>query len=191
MLFYDAVNPAPNPRRVRIYLAEKGLTVPSEKVSIPKGEHKGEAYRAVQGNSLDSRLLVQRAHLDLLAGDPASARSTLEAVPRTAPAYAQAQALLSNVYLVQNRKTDSRIAAQRAVDANPGSPSALLALSLVEQSSFRLQAARYAAGQARALDPRLVQADIQYAILQFGFGETAKAEQVLRQAIGAAPREAR
>ena len=46
MLFYDAVNPAPNPRRVRIYLAEKGLTVPSEKVSIPKGEHKGEAYRA-------------------------------------------------------------------------------------------------------------------------------------------------
>ena len=47
MLFYDAVNPAPNPRRVRIYLAEKGLTVPSETVSIPKGEHKGEAYRAV------------------------------------------------------------------------------------------------------------------------------------------------
>jgi glutathione S-transferase len=47
MLFYDAINPAPNPRRVRIYLAEKGLSVPSEQISIPRGEHKGEAYRAI------------------------------------------------------------------------------------------------------------------------------------------------
>jgi glutathione S-transferase len=47
MLFYDAINPAPNPRRVRIYLAEKGLSVPSEQISIPRGEHQGEAYRAV------------------------------------------------------------------------------------------------------------------------------------------------
>jgi glutathione S-transferase len=47
MLFYDAVSPAPNPRRVRIYLAEKGLTVPTEQVSIPKREHKSEEYRSV------------------------------------------------------------------------------------------------------------------------------------------------
>lgn len=49
MLFYDAANPAPNPRRVRIYLAEKGLSVPSEQLSIPLGEHRGEAYLAVNG----------------------------------------------------------------------------------------------------------------------------------------------
>ena len=47
MLFYDAVNPAPNPRRVRIYLAEKGLSVPSETLSIVAGEHKAPAYLAV------------------------------------------------------------------------------------------------------------------------------------------------
>ena len=47
MLFYDAVNPAPNPRRVRIYLAEKGLSVPSEILSIRDGEHKGEAFLKV------------------------------------------------------------------------------------------------------------------------------------------------
>ena len=47
MLFYDAVNPAPNPRRVRIYLAEKGLSVPSTELSIAKGEHKSAEYRAV------------------------------------------------------------------------------------------------------------------------------------------------
>ncbi len=47
MLFYDAVNPAPNPRRVRVYLAEKGLSVPSTQLSIPKGEHKSVDYRAI------------------------------------------------------------------------------------------------------------------------------------------------
>ena len=47
MLFYDAVNPAPNPRRVRIFLAEKGLKVPTEILSITAGEHKQEVYLAV------------------------------------------------------------------------------------------------------------------------------------------------
>ena len=40
MLFYDSANPAPNPRRVRIFLAEKGLRVPMAHVSIREGEHR-------------------------------------------------------------------------------------------------------------------------------------------------------
>ncbi len=47
MLFYDSATPAPNPRRVRIFLAEKGVRVPMAHVSIPKGEHKGDAFLAV------------------------------------------------------------------------------------------------------------------------------------------------
>lgn len=47
MLFYDAANPAPNPRRVRIFLAEKGLKVPTELLSIPTGEHKKPEFLAV------------------------------------------------------------------------------------------------------------------------------------------------
>lgn len=47
MIFYDSGMPAPNPRRVRIFAAEKGIELPSEQVSIPKGEHKSEAYRAI------------------------------------------------------------------------------------------------------------------------------------------------
>lgn len=47
MLFYDAVNPAPNPRRVRIFLAEKGLKVPTQQLSIIAGEHKQPAFLAV------------------------------------------------------------------------------------------------------------------------------------------------
>jgi glutathione S-transferase len=37
---------APNPRRVRIFLAEKGITVPTVQVDIAKAENRGEAYLA-------------------------------------------------------------------------------------------------------------------------------------------------
>lgn len=47
MIFYDSAMPAPNPRRVRIFAAEKGIDLPREEVSILKGEHKSEAYRAI------------------------------------------------------------------------------------------------------------------------------------------------
>lgn len=45
-IFYDAPNPAPNPRRVRIYLAEKGISVPTKELSIIKGEHKAAEFTA-------------------------------------------------------------------------------------------------------------------------------------------------
>ena len=47
MLFYDSPNPAPNPRRVRIFLAEKHVRVPTAPVSITKGEHKGDEFLQV------------------------------------------------------------------------------------------------------------------------------------------------
>ena len=46
MLFYDSPNPAPNPRRVRIFAAEKGISLPSKEVSIPAREHKAPDYVA-------------------------------------------------------------------------------------------------------------------------------------------------
>ncbi len=44
MKIYDD-RPAPNPRRVRIFLAEKGIDVPFERVDIMKGEHKAPEFR--------------------------------------------------------------------------------------------------------------------------------------------------
>ncbi|OBX20659.1 glutathione S-transferase [Erythrobacter sp. QSSC1-22B] len=44
MLFYDSPNPAPNPRRVRIFAAEKGIDLPSQEVSIPKREQKAADF---------------------------------------------------------------------------------------------------------------------------------------------------
>lgn len=46
MLFYDGPKAAPNPRRVRIYLAEKGITVPTREIALMQGEHKSPEYLA-------------------------------------------------------------------------------------------------------------------------------------------------
>ncbi len=46
MKFYDCA-PAPSPRRVRIYLAEKGLEVETVQVDLGNGEQLTESFRAV------------------------------------------------------------------------------------------------------------------------------------------------
>jgi glutathione S-transferase len=46
MKLYD-FGGAPNPRRVRIYLAEKGITVPVEPIDLGTMQHKTTAYTAI------------------------------------------------------------------------------------------------------------------------------------------------
>jgi len=46
MKLYNEHNPAPNPRRVRIFLAEKGLSIPYVHVPIREGAHKAPEFRA-------------------------------------------------------------------------------------------------------------------------------------------------
>jgi len=46
MKLYDGGR-APNPRRVRVFLAEKGITVPTEQVDLGKLQQRSEAYTAV------------------------------------------------------------------------------------------------------------------------------------------------
>jgi glutathione S-transferase len=46
MKLYDS-KPAPNPRRARVFLAEKGITVPTEQVDIMTQQHKTPEYAAI------------------------------------------------------------------------------------------------------------------------------------------------
>ena len=46
MKLYNS-NFAPNPRRVRVFLAEKGVSIPRVEVDLAKLEHKGQDYSAV------------------------------------------------------------------------------------------------------------------------------------------------
>ena len=47
MLFFNSPNPAPNPRRVRIFAAEKGIALPTRDLSIPEREHKSDEFLAL------------------------------------------------------------------------------------------------------------------------------------------------
>jgi hypothetical protein len=46
MKLYDGGR-APNPRRVRVFLAEKGIEVPTEQVDLGAMEHKKEPFSAI------------------------------------------------------------------------------------------------------------------------------------------------
>jgi glutathione S-transferase len=45
MKLYNEHNPAPNPRRVRIFLAEKGISIPCVHVPMREGAHKTPEFR--------------------------------------------------------------------------------------------------------------------------------------------------
>ena len=51
MKLYDMMN-APNPRRVRMFLAEKGLEVPRQEIDVKAGENLGAAYLAINPRGL-------------------------------------------------------------------------------------------------------------------------------------------
>lgn len=46
MKLYSAPDPAPNPRRVRLFMAEKGVSIPEVMVSLRNREHKAPHFRA-------------------------------------------------------------------------------------------------------------------------------------------------
>jgi len=50
MLFYDC-STAPNPRRARMFIAEKGLEIETREISIAKGEQLSDAFKAINPNA--------------------------------------------------------------------------------------------------------------------------------------------
>ncbi|MEM7612068.1 MAG: glutathione S-transferase [Pseudomonadota bacterium] len=46
MLFYDC-QPAPSPRRVRMFIAEKGIDIDVQQIDLGSGEHLQDEYRAI------------------------------------------------------------------------------------------------------------------------------------------------
>lgn len=80
MLLYD-MNMAPNPRRVRIFLAEKGITVPMQEIDIPSGANLAAEFLAVNprgvvptlvlddGSSIDESIAICR-YFEALQPDP-------------------------------------------------------------------------------------------------------------------------
>ena len=73
---------APNPRRVRIFMEEKGIEIPIQEISIMEGEHKQEEYKKISPSSkvpaleLDDGTVITESmaicrYLELLHPEPA------------------------------------------------------------------------------------------------------------------------
>lgn len=88
MKFYDC-RTAPSPRRVRIFLAEKGIELDTVQVDLGKGEQFGEAFRAINPDcvvpvlQLDdgqclSEVLAICSYLEALHPEPALIGETSE-----------------------------------------------------------------------------------------------------------------
>lgn len=90
MKLYDSSR-APNPRRVRIFLAEKGIAVPLAPVDLMKLEHKSEAFtrlnprQLVPALELDDGTVISETdrHLSLFRGAAAGAQPVRTYAPGT------------------------------------------------------------------------------------------------------------
>lgn len=58
MILYNSPNPAPNPRRVRIFAAEKGIDLPMQPISIMAREQKAPEYLAINPRGQVPSLLL-------------------------------------------------------------------------------------------------------------------------------------
>src|SRR5947209_18623972 len=93
MKFYDCAT-APSPRRVRIFLAEKGITVPTVQVNMREGEHLTAALRKINLDctvpvlELDSGAVINDAiaicvYCEATHPEPALSRATARDKQRT------------------------------------------------------------------------------------------------------------
>ena len=105
MKLYDGGR-APNPRRVRIFLAEKGITVPIEPVDIGSLQHKSDAYTAINP--------LQRRINDLLFADVP--REDFAALSR----FLEQFALNSEYALAEIRRSDRERSAGRRLPRAAG-----------------------------------------------------------------------
>jgi glutathione S-transferase len=90
MKLYGAPKPAPNPRRVRMFLAEKGIELAETPVDLMKREHKSPEYRLMNslgqvptlelddGNTISETVAICRYFEELQPDPPLFGRTALE-----------------------------------------------------------------------------------------------------------------
>jgi len=126
----------------------------------------------------------------LLVGKVDEARTRLEAVPELSPIAPLAQALLSQIHLVQNRKEPALKQATAALSRSPNSPAALLSFALVKMASFDLPGATPYLEKAIQADPGFVPAYVYLAKIWLGSEYLGRAQKTIDQALHLAPPDA-
>ena len=135
----------------------------------------------------DARFLAYRASQMLSVGRVDEANADIDQALRIDPNFSDALALQSIIAVVQNDKERALNQAQKAVAADPQSPTAQIALSYARQARFDLEGARTSVEAAVNLDPGNAIAWARLADLQASFGELGKALEAAKKAESLAP----
>jgi tetratricopeptide (TPR) repeat protein len=145
------------------------------------------ALDAVPEAARDARYYTYRAGVLLNVGRVDEAAQAIDRALAQDPKAADALAQRAVIAVVQNRRADALSDARRAVELNPDSAPARIALSYAEQASFDLEAARATLQEAakRAPDDALVWARLSE--IELSFGNLNAAQTAADRAVALAP----
>jgi tetratricopeptide (TPR) repeat protein len=143
----------------------------------------GEAPR----DTRDARLYVYRASQLLAVGRYDEAETEIDRALSLQPNYSDAFALQAIIAVVQNERDKALSAAQQAVEADPNSATAQIALSYAHQARFDLEGARTSLEKAVQLDPENALAWARLAELQASFGYLSRSLESAEKAVALDP----
>ena len=152
------------------------------------------AFESIAGLPEDvreARLFTYRASLLLAVGRIDEARVELDKALRTTPNHSDALSLQSIMAVVQNEKGKALDLAKKAVEADPKSSSARVALSYAQQGNFDIEGARASLEEAVKLNPENALAWARLSEMWLSFGEMKKSLQSAKKAASLNPDLAR
>ena len=141
-----------------------------------------ENINEVPEKTRDPRLFTYRSSLQLAVGRVDEAKADIEKALNIAPNNSDALALQSVVAVAQNEKDKALNLAKKAVDADPKSASARIALSYAQQSNFDLNGTRISLEEAVKLNPENALAWARLSEMWLSFSEIKKALKAAKKA---------
>jgi tetratricopeptide (TPR) repeat protein len=150
-----------------------------------------DALGGVPPDVADARVLLYRADLLLAVGRVDEATVDIDRVLAVDPVNSGALALRSIVAVARNARADALGLARQAVERDPRSPAARLALSYAQQAAFDLEGARASVQEAVALAPDDALARARLAELWLSVGDLDRALESATEAVARDLRSAR
>jgi Tfp pilus assembly protein PilF len=138
---------------------------------------------APKEDTSDPRFLAYRASQRLAVGRVDEAGADIQRALRLDPRYSDAFALQAVIAVVQNEKDKALNSARQAVETDPKSATARIALSYAQQAGFDIEVARGSVEEAVKLDPQNALAWARLAELWSSFGNLDNALDAAKKAV--------
>ncbi|MBW2684210.1 MAG: FecR domain-containing protein, partial [Deltaproteobacteria bacterium] len=145
------------------------------------------SVQEIKENASDPRFLVQRASQQLAVGSVEGASADITRALNLEPGYSDALALQTVIAVVQNDKDRALSIAGKAVEGDPNSATAWIALSYAQQAAFDLEGARTSLETAVEIDSQNGLAWARLAELWSSFGQLDKSIDAAQKGVTVAP----